>query len=90
MGFKWTALPKLPTKSGRYILAHRGTAKIMYYLSPKDAVGRRATTGWQGDISFAPTHWAKLPSILATANIKFNRFEFAENNNHYGEKNEQN
>lgn len=61
----WTLLTKPPKKSGRYIVAHRGTADVIYYLAPGEKLWcEGAKLGWQRDPrEFGATHYMPLPEI---------------------------
>jgi hypothetical protein len=50
-----------PSKSGRYLVHHRGHAVVMHYLHPDGEWMPGTKTGWLGDLGFLPTHWSDLP-----------------------------
>lgn len=62
--FKWYPIEHRPLKTGRYIVAHRGHADIVHFLSPNDRVWLPHTKiGWQKDLEWGPTHCALLPEV---------------------------
>lgn len=56
--------------TGRYIRAHRGTAIVDHYLSPKDEWHPSAKIGWQQEVAWGPTHICRLPDIMTFAEAK--------------------
>ena len=62
----WTPLSDLPKKTGRYIVAHRGVAKIITYLHPDGDWLPTAKIGWQDDPKkFGATHYQPLEEITS-------------------------
>jgi hypothetical protein len=60
----WTPLSILPKETGRYIVAHRGVAKIIQYLHPDGDWITTAKIGWQDDPAyFGATHYQPLEKI---------------------------
>lgn len=50
-----------PTTSGKYLVGHRGHQVVMHFLSPDEDWAEGTRLGWQGDLSFGPTHWTHVP-----------------------------
>ena len=60
----WTPLSSLPCQTGRYIVGHRGHAKIITYLHPHGDWLPTAKIGWQSDPKeFGATHFRHLEEI---------------------------
>ena len=60
----WTPLSIQPPETGRYIVAHRGTAKIIHYLHPDGNWLPTAKLGWQDDpAKFGATHYQRLEEV---------------------------
>lgn len=61
----WEFLTTPPSKSGRYIVAHRGHAEIIHYLDPNQGGWHpNARLGWQKDPrEFGATHYMPLPEV---------------------------
>ena len=64
----WNLLTTPPTKTGRYIVAHKGTAKVITYIAKpegkKNTYHHTAKFGWVEDPrSFGATHYMKLLQI---------------------------
>lgn len=69
--FKWTPVTTPPSKTGLYLVGHRGFYKILHYLDPNRKTengqvswGRSNVLGWQEDIrEFGATHWCNFEKI---------------------------
>ena len=63
--FSWTLLTTPPTKSGRYIVGHRGHSEIIHYLAPEEGPwAPNAKLGWQKNPRiYGATHYMPLPEI---------------------------
>lgn len=60
----WTPLSIQPPKTGRYVVAHRGTAKVIHYLHPDGDWLPTAKIGWQDDPKkFGATHYQPLEEV---------------------------
>ena len=60
----WTPLSTPPCQSGRYIVAHRGAAKIIHYLHPDGDWCSGIKVGWQDDPrSFGANHYQHLEEV---------------------------
>lgn len=64
----WKLLTTPPTKTGRYIVGHKGTSKIITYIvkpkGKKNTYHSNTKFGWVEDPrSFGATHYMKLPRI---------------------------
>lgn len=63
---EWFAFPAQPKEYGSYIVAHRGTQKVIKFLpSPTDRIPSVGTKyGWQEDPrEFGATHWAPIEEV---------------------------
>jgi len=59
----WTPLTTPPTKSGTYIVGHRGHQETMKFLQV-DSPSGNTRVGWQGDPRrFRATHWAEISRV---------------------------
>lgn len=60
----WTLLTSPPKTSGRFIVAHRGYAKIISYMHPEGDYLPATKLGWREDPrDFGATHYQPLPGI---------------------------
>lgn len=60
----WLPLSINPAKTGRYIVGHKGYAKIMYYVANDEDWHPGTKRGWQGDVeSWNPTHYRPLEDL---------------------------
>lgn len=62
----WYAFPAQPKQSGAYIVAHRGTQKVIKFLANPEKPIRGGNTkyGWQEDPrEFGATHWAPIAEV---------------------------
>lgn len=61
----WELLTRPPSKTGRYIVAHRGHAEVIHYLDPdQEGWHPSAGLGWQKDPrEFGATHYMPLPEV---------------------------
>lgn len=60
----WTLLKHPPLETGRYIVGHRGTSKIIHYLHPNELWHSTTKVGWQeAPEDFGATHYMSLPEI---------------------------
>lgn len=61
----WNPLTTPPTKSGTYIVGHRGHQETMKFLQVDNPSGN-TRVGWQGDPRcFLATHWAEIGPVPA-------------------------
>lgn len=59
----WIPMSISPTTSGKYLVGHRGHQVVMHYLGQDENWMEGTRLGWQGDISFGPTHWTQIPDF---------------------------
>lgn len=52
-----------PPWSGKYLVGHRGTQKVVYWFDPKDTWHPGTKTGWQDSLDFNATHWTFIPGF---------------------------
>lgn len=61
VGLVWHPFNEQPPRTGKYLVAHRGTHNVRHYLHPGDKWEMGTMTGWQGDVvTWCPTHWAEI------------------------------
>lgn len=59
----WVPLTIPPITSGKYLVGHRGHQEMKHYLTDDKEWFPGTKLGWQGDMSFNPTHWMTTPTI---------------------------
>lgn len=62
--FTWHPLTEPPTKTGRYLLGHRGHITAHnHFFAPDRAWMKGVKMGWtDGALAHRPTHWMYVPS----------------------------
>jgi hypothetical protein len=61
--FDWRPMSEKPTATGKYLVAHRGVVNVRHYLHPEGEWVSGSVVGWQGDLSWGPTHWSAIPDL---------------------------
>lgn len=60
----WKLLTTPPSRSGKYIVGHRGTSRVIHYLHPDGDYFPHTNLGWQKNPrDFGATHYMPLPEI---------------------------
>lgn len=65
-----------PPRSGKYLVGHRATYKVIYYLRADEGTWHtNAKMGWQKDpAEFGATHWMPLPEVPEQRDPVIRRF----------------
>lgn len=61
---QWNLIADEPTKTGEYIVGHRGTQKIIWFFADDESRDKNAIRGWKDDPRvFGATHWADYGDV---------------------------